>query len=546
MSSASSAFDPELVDQTRQQLRSLVHEIEGLSRSDLSPGEFYEGFLNRVVAALAGIGGAVWTIDESGRFKLVYQMNLQQTRLAESEVAQQQHGLLLRKVANTGQGDLFAPHSGAGSDADGNSVNGSETNGSESNGSESNGSLTEGGVAPSNPTEFLLVLGALKSDKEVQGVVEIFQRPGGRTTVERGYLRFLTQMCDLAGDYLKTRNLRLFADRQLMWTQLELFTRLVHEGLDPKQTAFTIANEGRRLIGCDRVTVALRYGKQMPRRRGERARNHRQAIEHGFAIGQVGDRRRRGGRSALVHRRHARIFRRRSRRRSRVMPTKRIRSSSPCCRWPDRGPNQKRTNWTARRPISSALIVEQISEDTLTESMRRRVDVVAEHSALALTNAREHNDLFLMPVWRGIGKMGWVVRARTLPKTLAITVAVLVVLIALFVIPYPFELSGSGTLEPVAKRDIFAGVDGVVEKVAVQEGHHVKKGDTLLALRNLDLDAALSKVAGDLSVANEQQATAERSLHDTHLTREERERLQGQVQQYAQTASSADEQLQLL
>jgi hypothetical protein len=36
MSSASSAFDPEIIDQTRQQLRTLVHEIEGLSRSEMS------------------------------------------------------------------------------------------------------------------------------------------------------------------------------------------------------------------------------------------------------------------------------------------------------------------------------------------------------------------------------------------------------------------------------------------------------------------------------------------------------------------------------
>ncbi len=153
---------------------SLVHEIEGLSRSDLSPGEFYEGFLNRVVAALAGIGGAVWTIDESGRFKLVYQMNLQQTRLAESEVAQQQHGLLLRKVANTGQGELFAPHSGAGSDADGNSVNGSEANGSETN-----GSLTEGSVAASNPTEFLLVVGASRATRKCKASSKFFNVPAG-------------------------------------------------------------------------------------------------------------------------------------------------------------------------------------------------------------------------------------------------------------------------------------------------------------------------------------------------------------------------------
>src|SRR5260370_30318152 len=80
MSTASSSFDPELIDQTRQQLRKLVSEIEGLSRSEISHGEFYEGFLHRVVAALAAIGGAIWTRDDGGRLKLSYQMNFQQTQ----------------------------------------------------------------------------------------------------------------------------------------------------------------------------------------------------------------------------------------------------------------------------------------------------------------------------------------------------------------------------------------------------------------------------------------------------------------------------------
>ncbi|HEX3998442.1 MAG TPA: biotin/lipoyl-binding protein [Pirellulales bacterium] len=527
MSSASSAFDPELIDQTRQQLRTLVHEIEGLSRSELSPGEFYEGFLNRVVSALAAVGGAIWSLDESGRFKLIYQMNLKETRLAESEAAQQQHGLLLRNVAGSGQGALIAPHSGTGeAGQDGN------TNGD--------------GVAAANPTDFLLVLGALKSDKEVQGVVEIFQRPGSRPTVERGYLRFLSQMCELAGDYLKTRNLRLFADRQLMWSQLELFTRLAHESLDPKQAAYTIANEGRRLIGCDRVTVALRNGKKcrVVAVSGQETIDQRSntvsqlgklatvVVAGGDPLWYTGDTANLPPQiekavESYADEAHSKLVA--------VLPLAR----------PQPEPEE---NELDRPPpdFLGALIVEQISEDTLTESMRRRVDVVSEHSSLALANAREHNDLFLMPVWRSIGKLSWIVQARTLPKTLAIAGAVLVLLIAMFVLPWKYELSGKGTLEPVNRQDIFAGVDGVVEQIKVHNGQSVKKGDVLLKLRNEDLGAQITKVAGDLAVAEVQQAAAERALHDAHLTREDRDRLDGQARQYGEAARSAEQQLELL
>ena len=70
------------------------------------------------------------------------------------------------------------------------------------------------------------------------------------------------QVCDLAGDYLKSHQLRHFADRQTLWTQLEDFTHRVHASLDPRETAYTIANEGRRLIECDRVSVAVRRGRR--------------------------------------------------------------------------------------------------------------------------------------------------------------------------------------------------------------------------------------------------------------------------------------------
>src|SRR4029079_13322805 len=59
---------------------------------------------------------------------------------------------------------------------------------------------------------------------------------------------------------LKTRRLRHFVSKQSLWEQLEGITSSVHTRLEARQTAFTIANEGRRLIGCDRVTVVLKKG----------------------------------------------------------------------------------------------------------------------------------------------------------------------------------------------------------------------------------------------------------------------------------------------
>src|SRR4029077_12553455 len=109
-------------------------------------------------------------------------------------------------------------------------------------------------------TEFLLVLAPMLNDQGPQGVVEIFQRSGARLTTQRGYLRFLLQVCEFAGDFLKAGRLKHLADKQTLWEQLETFTRTAHEKLDVRQTAYTIANQGRRLIGADRGRGASGYG----------------------------------------------------------------------------------------------------------------------------------------------------------------------------------------------------------------------------------------------------------------------------------------------
>ena len=231
-----SSVDEDAVQRAKQEIQGLVQEVVELSKSEIEPAEFYAALMDKSVSALAAIGGVVWTLEEGSGLQLQYQVNLQQTGLAQSEVAQRQHGRLLQQIVEKGEPALVPPHSGTagGDDAD--------------------------GEAAANPTDYLLVLAPIVSDRGIDGLVEIFQRSGARPTTQRGYLRFLKQICELAGEYVKTRRLRHFTHKQTLWEQLEAFTGLVHQALDSRETAYTIANEGRRLIGCDRVTVALRKG----------------------------------------------------------------------------------------------------------------------------------------------------------------------------------------------------------------------------------------------------------------------------------------------
>ncbi len=163
--------------------------------------------------------------------------------------------------------------------------------------------------------------------------------------------------------------------------------------------------------------------------------------------------------------------------------------------------------------------------------MRRRVDVVAEHGSVALANSIEHNNLFLMPLWRTIGKSKWMVAARTLPKTIAIAVVALAALLSLFFIPAEFQLHGKGTLEPVVKRDVFADVDGIVTKVLVKQGDEVKVGQPLIEMRDTTLNISTEEVVGKLAANASLIESLQRSLSRDRTSSDERSHLEEQLVQ---------------
>jgi hypothetical protein len=452
--SAGESLSPETVEATRQGIRLLVGEIARLARTELDPAEFLGGFLRRVVSAMAAVGGAVWIVEEGGRLVLLGQVNLEQTGIREKdEEAQGRHGRLVQEAFSATKGVLVPPHGLSGNGA------------------------AENAQPAANPTDYLLVLAPLKADREAVGVLEIFQRPDTAPEAQRGYLRFAVQMCELAGDYFRSRQLRSLSDRQAFWFRLEEFAREVHSSLEIRQTAYTIANEGRRLIECDRVSVAVAKGRKcvMEAISGQdvfEKRSNTVRLLTKLAgmvaatrepIWYTGDTRDLAPQIEEVIQEYV------DQSQSKVvgmLPLSRPKEDDE-----EQEPDGERTEQP--EPVAGVLIVERIEDSRVPEGMEQRIDFVCRHGGLALANAWQHQDLFLMPVWRTLGKAKWIVRARTLPKTLLVLAAVLVVVACLLLWPAGFEMEAPGRLEPVLRRNVFAGLDGQVEEVFVDHGERV-------------------------------------------------------------------------
>jgi len=524
--SSEQAVNADTIEQTKQQIRGLVNEIAQLSKSDLDAEEYFAAFLQKIVSALAAIGGGIWIVRDGRRLELVYQIRMSETLLdAESEDATRHFGLL-NQIAANGEPMLVPPQSGTGEDQ------------------------TAG-----NPTSSLLVLAPLRSDNQVEGVVEIFQRPDAQPVTQRGYLKFVVQMCELAAEWLKTRKLRQISDRHSLWAQADHFSRMVHETLDLGETAYTAVNEGRRMIGCDRVSVGIMRGRKckIEAVSGQDAIENRSNIVN--LLGQLATRIVATGETlwydgstedlppqveraldAYVDESHTKMMV--------ILPLRRPKRSYET-RQTVTGEADEESN--EANEIVGVLVVEQIESNLPDEILRSRTDLVYEHSARAITNAVDHTSIPLMPVWKSVGKASWMIKARSLPKSVIILGILFLLVLSLFVIRKDFNIESRGALQPVTKRDVFVPLDGTVIDVFVEDRKEVKEGDPLVKLRNPELEVQYQEVLGQIQTKNERLSSVGTALlKNTGLSEVERTQLGGEKLELLQELKTLKEQWTVL
>ena len=523
--STSSIPSPESVEETKQQIRGLINEITELSRSELPAEEYYPAVLKRIIDALAAVGGAIWLLDELGQLRLGYHINLHSDLTEAASEDALKHGRLLTRLFVRGKSELVPPHSMLGE------------------------SQQEG-----NPTPYLLVVSPLSSGKQTAGIVEVFQRPDSAPNIQRGYQRFLDQMVMLISEWLKGHQLTKVADRQQMWQQADHFARLVHDNLDRRDTAFTIANEGRQLIGCDRVSVAIKRGRKckVEAISGQDSIENRSNIV--AALNRLATRVVAAGESLwydgsvvdlppqleeaiedYVDLSHGRSIV--------VLP---IRKPENLIAGDVHSKQKVQREDRSKNEIIGALIVEQIESQVPTDTLKARCDLVYEHAARALNNSMSHSDLFLMPVWKFLSRITWLFRGTAFPKTMAVLSLLAVGLLAMFLVRIDFNLKANGALKPVVQRQVFSHENGEIVEVLVDHGDLVNAGDPLVILRNRDLEVEYKRLSGEREQTLEQLSATSRLANSTTLPQAERVQATGQLSELKIRRETLDAQLALI
>ncbi|HEX3997360.1 MAG TPA: HlyD family efflux transporter periplasmic adaptor subunit [Pirellulales bacterium] len=475
MSLESSSHEFRVPEADWQEIDELVDDVSRLAGSDLSVAEFHVGLLQRAVRGLAAVGGAIWIQRGPGQIALETQIHLDALPLAENWADAQRHTYLLEAALSTGSAAVVAPLS-----------------------------AMSGHPQAANPTAYLLVLAPLPVDAGTSGVIEVFQRPGVSPAAERGYLRFLSTLSELAGDFQRNRQLRQLQDREILWGRFERFVEQIHTTLDVRQTAYTIANDGRSLVGCDRLSVGVLRGRKCRLLASsgvdqfDRRASGVQLLERLAAVVAKIDEPlwHDDNRSPLppqietpleaaLDDTHARAMA--------VLPLHAIepREPAPTKESPGKLPEPGR--------LVGVLIAERFDNGIFDPPQRERIEAVARQSAVALANAQAYRNVPFMPALQAVGRLNW------LPKALVALGVAAAVVAALVFVPVDFDVTAHGQLQPERRQEVFARSDGIVvgDDLKVAHGDRVERGQLLGTLRRPQLDFESSRIDGELRTAQE-------------------------------------------
>ena len=469
------------LNRARERVLALARQIEDLSHSETDEATYFPEFLKRLLSAVGAPAGVIWIKGPGGSVNPKCEQGLALTGYREAPQADQLNAALLTDVFQNGQSSMY----GGGERTD-----------------------------KPTPTNHLYVLSPILNGRDCVGVVEVFQRPDTDPRARPGYLQFIEQMCGYASRYVKLRDEGTQeAPPADFWREFNRFSVDLQRSLHVKEVAATAANDGRQLIRCDRVSVAVFHGAQLRMQAisGQETVNRKSNAvrlleklaskvvpthEPLMYIGKVDNL------PPQIEQPLADYIQESGARCVIVIP---LFLSEPLIeREPDKKSGKKPI---VKRKVIGAYIVEQITESRPKPGMIDRLNLVSEHVATSISNAQTHQNLFLLPLWRALGKVTESLRGRTLYKFLAIVAALVAITVSLLVVQWDYRVEGKGRLMPVVKHEVFAMEEGQVTKVHVRGGEKVNKGDVLVELRNDELDAKLKQVDSEINEYSQARAT---------------------------------------
>lgn len=463
-----------------RQIDEAFEEASKLAGSSLPPSEFYEKFLNRALTAIDAPAGAVWLRTPQGFLQIAQQVNLDKVGLDAKRGGRQCHNEILRQVFQTtpARPCMVEPQGRL------------------------TGMAEPGPVPAANLTEFYTLFAPIVQDDKTKpplGLLEIFQQNNLDPRMYPTLLNYTVQMAGYASQYHQFSNVRQSAGLDRVFTQIEAFARLIHGTLNPTECAYHVANEGRRLVECDRLCVAVRHGKT--------------AVVEAVSGADVVEK-------ASTHvRRMRKLF-------------------NEVLKWNDKlvfkgvkdeslppgvlhalddylaesqpkllvvAPIRDEREKDDKKMAKSALLIESFNPPENVEPLLQRLEILSKHAAPALYNAAEVKSIPLKVLWWPVKKVQDGLGGKARLITFLAIAALIALSVVMVLVPYPLKMDAKGQLEPVEIGQVFPPIAGQVKTLNYRPGDKV------------DSDAEIAEMFSDQLAEKLRQPKAELMINDANL-----------------------------
>ncbi|HEY7309096.1 MAG TPA: hypothetical protein VH643_06965 [Gemmataceae bacterium] len=486
------------LEQERRRIALRLEEVAKLSETNVPPGAFYGEMLKRLLESLAAPAGAVWVRTAQGNLQLQYQINLKEVGLDRDEESRKIHEELLRQAIVQPRAFHVPPRSGV-------------------------GAREEGKPAAGNPTDHMLLVAPILVNQQPAGLIEVWQGANRPSQAITGYLQYMNFMAELASRYQRNQIMGQLAGQQQVWTQLEAFARQVHASLNPMEVAYQVANEGRRLVECDRVSVAIRQfgakarieavsGADVVERRSNLIRLMRKLCEQVIRWGEKlvfnGTRD-----DSLPPRVLSALDAYLAESNSKLLVVQPLRDERE----------------TGTRPSRSALLMECFEPPAEPQQLIARLEVVARHATPALYNAVEHRRIPGRLIWQPLAKVQDGIGGKGKAIS-AVAVGLLSLLgAALYLVPYELKMDSNGKLVPCARRSIYSPIPGMVKEFKVEQGSPVGEGSQLAILDSPELAQKVNMLLDAIASAQREKRVAESNAAVPNLPPNEKVKFREQI-----------------
>ena len=329
-------------------------------------------------------------------------------------------------------------------------------------------------------------------NNQVAGFLEVWQTPDRPAAAVPGFLQFMSGMADLAARYARNQLMGQMVGQQQIWTQLEAFSRQIHASLKPMEVSYLVANEGRRLVDCDRVSVGIRQGRKasveavsgsdIVEKRSNLVVLMRKLFD---AVLTWGEKLVYTGAKddslppAVLHALDGYLAESNSKLLV-VLPLKDEREKE------------------SKKPARSALMMECFEPAAEPQQLVARLEVVGRHAAPALYNAVEYRRIPMRFVWLPLAK----IQEGLGGKGRAITLVVLLTLVALgcvfTLVPYPLKMDAKGQLVPITRRHLYPPETGKVVAIHVRPNDEIGEEFNVLTLYSPQIQEKQEKLLGEI------------------------------------------------